>query len=65
MKLDVRQHCGIVSEIQWCRNTNKNLTPTLSVGSGICMPKVTITSKQNLENLITALRKAADLGWVK
>ena len=66
--LDVRESEKI-SEIQWCENIRWNLVKK-DVANGIrfkdsSVCKSLVSTKENAQDLIKALEKAIELGWVK
>jgi len=69
---DVTTEQKNISELQWCTNGEYNLTKTRE-GVGLkplCAQWLKdgtnfLSTKKNAENLIKALQKAIDLGWIK
>lgn len=64
MIYDVCNPPAKVTEIAWCKNESLNLTKITHKG-GIHVKSSRITNVEETKNLIKALEKAIELGWVK
>lgn len=64
MIYDVRKKPTVVDGIAWCSNSTKDLTK-VNNNDGINVKSVYLESVVEAKNLIKALEKAIELGWVK
>lgn len=61
---DVRKKPSVVDGIAWCNNSTKDLTKVDNDG-GIKVKAVHLEDVEEAKNLVKALLKAIEFGWVK
>ncbi len=62
---DARVEQGLITSIIWSDNLDKNLTRVPIQTHGISVKSACLNNKNDVVNLIRALNKAVELGWVK